>query len=58
MIDPSAKQPKAPYPPGFIVAVKPEQVNPKGCKHEATPPVCNCAHDWRITWGNVERRDS
>ncbi|WKW87234.1 hypothetical protein SEA_CHARGERPOWER_19 [Mycobacterium phage Chargerpower] len=49
-------QPKAPYPKGFLLAVKPEEVNANFCVHEATPPVCNCAHDWRIEWGNVKRK--
>ncbi|AHJ86386.1 hypothetical protein 40AC_22 [Mycobacterium phage 40AC] len=43
------------YPPGFIVATTPDQVNPELCDHEADPPVCNCAHDWRIEWGNVRK---
>lgn len=49
-------QPKAPYPPNFILAVKPEAVNANNCQHDADPPICYCAHDWRINWGNVERK--
>ncbi|AHG23801.1 head-tail connector protein [Mycobacterium phage EagleEye] len=44
------------YPPNFIVAVLPGQVNPNLCDHEADPPVCNCVHDWRIDWKNQERK--
>jgi hypothetical protein len=44
------------YPPGFTVAVTPDQVNAFNCDHEADPPVCNCVHDWRIEWGNVRRK--
>lgn len=56
--DPSsnAKQPKAPYPSGFILAVKPGEVTTAGCQHEIDNPVCTCVHDWRIEWGNVQKR--
>ncbi|AMQ66757.1 hypothetical protein SEA_SHAM4_19 [Mycobacterium phage Sham4] len=43
------------YPPG-TPAVTPDVVNAHQCDHDATPPVCRCVHDWRIEWGNVERK--
>lgn len=43
------------YPPDFEQAALPVDVNPSECEHEAEPPVCRCAHDWRIHWGNVKR---
>lgn len=49
-------QAKAPYPPGFILAVKPEGVAPYNCDHDADPPVCECVHDWRINWGNLPKK--
>jgi hypothetical protein len=52
-----AKQTKAPYPPTFVWAVKPDEVDWNLCDHEADEPICFCAHDWRIVWGNVERAD-
>lgn len=52
----NARQRKAPYPTGFLLAVKPGEVNANYCTHEADSPFCSCVHDWRITWGNVERK--
>lgn len=52
----NARQRKAPYPTGFILAVKPGEVNKANCQHEQSNPVCGCVHDWRIEWGNVERK--
>ncbi|QFG11533.1 hypothetical protein PBI_BOGOSYJAY_20 [Mycobacterium phage BogosyJay] len=43
------------YPPNFIVATLPQNVDKDLCDHEADPPVCRCVHDWRIEWGNVSR---
>jgi len=57
MTNPSAKQPRAPYPSNFLLAVKPEEVAVSKCRHEDDPPVCYCVHDWRIEWANVERED-
>lgn len=51
----SEVQRAASYPPGFIVAVQPGDVDWNQCEHEADPPVCHCAHDWRIEWENVRR---
>jgi hypothetical protein len=51
-------QPKGNYPPTFLLAVPPGEVTTAFCEHEADPPVCNCVHDWRINWGNVERRNT
>ncbi|ABE67340.1 hypothetical protein PBI_CHE12_21 [Mycobacterium phage Che12] len=44
------------YPPNFLVAVTPDQVDFQLCDHDADPPVCVCVHDWRIEWGNVSRQ--
>ena len=52
----NAKQPKAPYPTGFLLAVKPEEVTIASCDHDADPPVCHCVHDWRIEWANMPKR--
>ncbi|QXO13296.1 hypothetical protein SEA_TROOPER_19 [Mycobacterium phage Trooper] len=41
------------YPPNFILAVTPDQVDVSQCDHEIG--VCFCVHDWRIEWGNVSR---
>lgn len=49
-------QTAAPYPSSFILAVKPDEVAPYNCDHDADPPVCSCVHDWRINWGNVPKR--
>jgi hypothetical protein len=48
-------QPAAPYPPNFILAVQPGDVDVSLCEHESDDPVCFCVHDWRINWGNVSR---
>lgn len=47
------------YPPNFVLAVLPGEVNPNKCDHEADPPICHCVHDWRILnhWGNEPRVD-
>ncbi|ASZ75451.1 head-tail connector protein [Mycobacterium phage Kimona] len=47
-------QPAGPYPDDFTLAVNPEDVDPSKCDHELG--ICYCVHDWRIHWGNVERR--
>ncbi|BBX09494.1 hypothetical protein MAIC_42970 [Mycolicibacterium aichiense] len=41
------------YPPGFIVAVRPDEVDRSLCDHELG--ICYCVHDWRIHWGNLPR---
>lgn len=51
----SDRQPPGPYPEGYP-AVRPEDVSPFECDHDAVPPVCVCAHDWRILWGNLPKK--
>lgn len=53
MTNPSERQPPAPYPEDYP-AVRPEDVAPYNCDHDAG--VCLCVHDWRITWGNLNRK--
>lgn len=43
------------YPDGTS-AVLPPEVNHNDCDHQADPPVVRCVHDWRIHWGNMNRR--
>ncbi|QFP95685.1 hypothetical protein SEA_SHYGU2_18 [Mycobacterium phage Shygu2] len=52
--DPSDRQPPIPYPIDFGLAVRPEHVDVSKCDHEFG--VCFCVHDWRIHWGNLERK--
>lgn len=52
----SDRQPPAPYPTGFLLAVRPEDVNANECDHDLG--ICSCVHDWRIHWGNVKRQSA
>lgn len=54
MTNPSERQRAAPYDSDFILAALPDDVDPFSCDHEEG--FCQCAHDWRIHWGNVEKR--
>lgn len=56
MTDGAEYQKKAPYPSTFILAVKPEDVDPFACQHESSTPTSNCVHDWRINWGNEPKK--
>ncbi|KRD08573.1 hypothetical protein ASE48_08380 [Mycobacterium sp. Root265] len=47
-----------PYPLDFALAVKPGEVTTALCEHEEDPAACGCVHDWRIFWGNVEKRST
>lgn len=51
-----AFQVAAPYPADFDQAVKPDEVAPYNCDHDASDPTCLCVHDWRIHWGNVPKK--
>lgn len=51
----SRRQPIGAYPSGTR-AVRPEDIAPYDCDHDADPPVCVCVHDWRIHWGNPPRK--
>ncbi|QFG12518.1 hypothetical protein PBI_TOAKA_18 [Mycobacterium phage Toaka] len=41
------------YPPGYVEATLPEDVDKDLCDHDQG--ICRCVHDWRIEWGNVSR---
>lgn len=49
-------QPAGVYEGDFTGAVRPVDVAPYACDHDADPAVCICVHDWRISWGNLPKR--
>ncbi len=49
----SERQGPGPYPVDYP-AVRPEDIAPYDCDHDAG--VCVCVHDWRIHWGNPPKR--
>lgn len=51
----SEKQGPGPYPVEYP-AVRPEDIAPYNCDHDADPPICVCVHDWRINWGNEPKK--
>lgn len=42
------------YPADFTLAALPVDVAPYNCDHDAG--FCLCVHDWRINWGNLNKR--
>lgn len=57
MTNPLERQRAGSYPETFTLAVLPGDIDPFACVH--ADDVCQCAHDWRIHWGNkpkVSRR--
>lgn len=43
-----------PYVVNLSYEFHPDNVNVKDCGHTTSEPH-ECVHDWRVTWGNLDR---